>query len=101
MEIGFTSDCASCWTADELCAKKNCVFLFLQGVILNNIGNFNVGMEHITGATCDEAMCGPAFVPCSGATRRRMNIVSDIPRPKDQQCNIIEQDWVTVFHHHP
>jgi hypothetical protein len=28
--IGFTDDCAWCWTADELCAKKNCLFIFLQ-----------------------------------------------------------------------
>lgn len=28
--IGFTEDCAWCWTADALCAKKNCVFIFLQ-----------------------------------------------------------------------
>jgi hypothetical protein len=95
--IGFTNDCASCWTEDELCAKKNCVFLYLKGVLMNTVGNFHVGLDHMTGATCDEAMCGPAFVRCSGATRRRMNIVSDIPRPKEQQCHTIKQDWAAMF----
>jgi hypothetical protein len=98
-EIGFTNDCAMCWTEDEYCAKKHCVFIYLQGVMINNMANFNVGLEHITSASCDEAMCGPVFVPCSGATRRRMNIVSGIPRPKSQQCTVIEQDWATLFDH--
>lgn len=97
--IGFTEDCAWCWTDDELCAKSNCVFIFLQGVFINQLGNFAVGEGVITSATCDEAMCGPEFVPCSGATRRRMNIKSDIPRPDYQQCRLIDQDWAVVFDH--
>jgi hypothetical protein len=95
--IGFTPDCAMCWTVDELCSKKNCVFIFLQGVMINNIGNFQVGLEHVTSASCDEAICGPEFVPCSGATRRRMNIVSDIPRPIEQQCPVAEENWSEIF----
>eukprot|EP00980_Cylindrotheca_fusiformis_P005465 scaffold1169_cov120-Cylindrotheca_fusiformis.AAC.15 len=98
-DIGFTDDCAMCWTVDELCAKKNCVFIFLQGVMINKLTSFEVGPNEITSATCDEAMCGPEFVPCSGATRRRMNIVSTIARPIEQQCTIIDQDWATIFDH--
>lgn len=98
-DIGFTEDCARCWTVDELCAKKNCVFIFFQGVMINKLTNFQVGPNEITSATCDEGMCGPEFVPCSGATRRRMNIVSTIARPIEQQCTIVEQDWMTIFNH--
>jgi hypothetical protein len=39
----------------------------------------------------------PEFVPCSGATRRRMNIKSDIERPAEQQCNVAEENWRFVF----
>jgi hypothetical protein len=98
-DIGFTYDCAWCWTVDELCAARNCVFIYLQSVLLNKVGNFQVGMEHITAASCDEALCGPEFVPCSGATRRRMNIVSDIPRPIEQQCTVAQENWEQVFQH--
>jgi len=28
-EIGFTEDCAMCWTVDEMCAKDRCFFIFL------------------------------------------------------------------------
>jgi hypothetical protein len=97
--IGFTDDCAMCWTVDELCAKKNCVFIFLQGVIINKLANFNVGPDEITSATCDEAICGPVFVPCVGATRRRMGIISDISRPKYQHCDIADRDWQKVFNY--
>lgn len=97
--IGFSEECATCWTVDQLCAKKNCVFIFFQGVMINKLTNFQVGPNEITSAMCDEAMCGPEFVPCSGVTRRRMDIVSTIARPLSQQCRIIDQDWETIFDH--
>jgi hypothetical protein len=97
--IGFTQECAACWTTDEICARDNCMFIYLQSVFTNQRNNFNVGSEDITSATCDEAFCGPEFVPCSGTTRRRMNIVSDIPRPVSQQCGVAAEDWAEIFDH--
>jgi hypothetical protein len=97
--IGFTEQCASCWTVDQLCAKTKCVFIYLQAFMVNQVSNFHVDPNDITTATCDEALCGPEFVPCSGATRRRMDILSDIPRPKDQQCTVANEDWSAIFHH--
>jgi hypothetical protein len=97
--IGFTQDCSTCWTNDQLCAKKNCVFIYLQSLLVNQVGNFNVDPDDITASTCDEALCGPEFVPCSGATRRKMNIVSDIPRPENQQCLVANEDWGLIFNH--
>lgn len=95
--IGFTEECAWCWTEDELCAKSHCTFIFLQGAIINKLTNFTVGPGEITSATCDEAMCGPVFGPCSGAIRRRMNIKSGIERPESQQCRLVTVDWAEVF----
>ena len=97
--IGFTEECSMCWTVDEYCARNNCMFIFLQSVFTNQVNNFNVGPVDITSATCDEALCGPGFVPCSRATRRRMNIVSDIPRPVSQQCRVVNENWSLVFDH--
>eukprot|EP00529_Nitzschia_sp_RCC80_P000146 CAMPEP_0113485388 /NCGR_PEP_ID=MMETSP0014_2-20120614/24458_1 /TAXON_ID=2857 /ORGANISM="Nitzschia sp." /LENGTH=874 /DNA_ID=CAMNT_0000379033 /DNA_START=293 /DNA_END=2917 /DNA_ORIENTATION=+ /assembly_acc=CAM_ASM_000159 len=96
--IGFTWDCSWCWTVDELCAKTNCFWIFLQSTLINAVSDFRVGPDDVTSATCDEALCGPEFVPCSGATRRRMNIKSDIERPPEQQCNVVDiDDWGVVF----
>jgi hypothetical protein len=97
--IGFTEDCAWCWTVDQKCASSKCVFIYLQALIINQVSNFAVDPDDISTATCDEALCGPQFIPCSGATRRRMNIESDIPRPKNQQCTVAQEDWATVFNH--
>ena len=44
-----------------------------------------VSIQDITMATIDEALSGPTFVPEVGATRRRMNIISDIKRPEKQR----------------
>lgn len=97
-EIGFTGQCARCWTEDIVCTKKHCSFIFLQSQITNNVGNFAVGPDDITSATCEEAHCEVgAFVPCVGATRRRMNIISSIARPVEEQCQIVDVDWAELF----
>jgi len=98
-EIGFGEECAICWSEDIICTKKNCVFIFLQSQMINNVGNFAVGENEITSASCEEAHCEVGqFVPCSGATRRRMNITSSISRPGQQQCAIVDvDDWDDLF----
>jgi hypothetical protein len=38
------------------------------------------------------------FVQCVGANRRRMNITSDIVRPRSQQCTIVDvESWDEFF----
>jgi hypothetical protein len=96
--IAFTGQCAVCWAEDIVCTKQHCSFIFLQSQITNNVANFAVGPDEITSASCEEAHCEVgAFVPCSGATRRRMNIVSEIPRPVEEQCRIVDVDWAELF----
>lgn len=97
--IGFTRECSECWTYDEINTKNSCFWIYLQSVFIDAVADFSVGFNDITSATCDEALSGPVFVPCSGATRRRMNIVSDIPRPKYQQCHVAQHNWTVVFNH--
>jgi hypothetical protein len=96
--IGLTGQCAVCWAEDIVCTKKNCAFIFLQSQITNNVANFAVGPDDITSASCEEAHCEVgAFVPCVGATRRRMNIISSIPRPVEEQCQVVDVDWAELF----
>jgi len=99
--IGFGYECAICWMEDILCTKEHCSFIFLQSQMINEVTNFAVGPDDITSATCEEAHCEKdpgQFVPCSGATRRRMNITSSISRPGDQQCAIVDvESWEDLF----
>ena len=97
--IGFAEECAICWMEDIVCTKDNCAFIFLQAQMINNVGNFAVGENDITSASCEEAHCEVGkFVPCSGATRRRMNIISSILRPGEQQCSIVDvASWEDLF----
>jgi len=86
---------------DILCTKERCSFIFLQSVMINTMTNFEVGPDTITSATCEEAHCeanNPGdFVFCSGATRRRMNVTSEIDRPGAQRCGIVDVNWANLF----
>jgi hypothetical protein len=37
---------------------------------------------------CDELLCGPDFVTCAGANRRRLGITTDIARGGAELCNV-------------
>ncbi len=59
----------------------------------NTVGNFTVGPDTITSATCSEASCEAGnpgdFVHWVGANRRRMNINSEIARHAKEQCQLL------------
>jgi hypothetical protein len=47
---------------------------------------------------CDEKLSGTPFVTCSGASRRRLGISSEIERnPEQQQCTTVGVDWVLTY----
>jgi len=101
--IGFDEKCSLCWVKDEICARDHCLFIFLQASVINQLGNFAVSLDEMTSAMCEEAWCedrNANFVPCSGASRRRMNIKSDIARPADEQCKHVpggDAFWMKLF----
>ena len=104
--ITFQGECAKCWTRAIECTKKNCAFIFLQSQLMDTANNYHVTEGSVTSAVCEEAHCelenGPGsgqmgFAECSGATRRRMNIVSSIERPEWQQCSIVDVDYAELF----
>jgi hypothetical protein len=73
------------WAWDEVHTKNKAIFVFLQAQQSNFATDMEVTYQDITMATIDEALSGPRFVKEVGATRRRMNIVSDIRRPITQR----------------
>eukprot|EP00986_Skeletonema_menzelii_P009577 scaffold4385_cov162-Skeletonema_menzelii.AAC.5 len=93
-----------------LCAHQHHQFIAVTAMITNKLGNFAVGPSLVTPAMCNEAQCEQGnpgeFAKLSGASRRKMNIESDIARPKDQQCHIVRavpkndkgfNDWTGFF----
>ncbi|CAB9498216.1 expressed unknown protein [Seminavis robusta] len=104
----FLEPCARCWATDMECTKKHCMWIGIRAFMINSVTNLQVGADDITPATCEEAMCeaseiteqygmGEGFVPCSGASRRRMNVTSTISRPLDQQCRQVMVKWEEFF----
>ena len=86
--------CAKSWAWDEVNTKNNAYFSFIQASISNFASDMQVTYQDITLATIDEAISGQKFVREVGATRRRMNIESDISRPISQRKPTI---WCIVM----
>ena len=90
--IGFTPDCASCWSANVRCTIKNCVFNCIKSTVLKEPNNSNDKFLNSC-LECDEKLCGPAFIECAGANRRRLGIASDIVRDlKQEQCQLVDYE---------
>ena len=45
-------------------------------------------LELSTCLKCDELMCGPEFITCAGANRRRLGITTDIGRTSAEFCDV-------------
>jgi hypothetical protein len=98
-EIGFTPPCQECWLDNMATNIQHCVFTCVKSVhILREPknkpdGSLNKCLE------CDEKICGPEFLKCSGANRRRQGIQSDIMRDDDKElCRMVQMDWTTKNH---
>eukprot|EP00541_Cyclophora_tenuis_P006357 CAMPEP_0116563744 /NCGR_PEP_ID=MMETSP0397-20121206/12908_1 /TAXON_ID=216820 /ORGANISM="Cyclophora tenuis, Strain ECT3854" /LENGTH=246 /DNA_ID=CAMNT_0004090231 /DNA_START=570 /DNA_END=1311 /DNA_ORIENTATION=- len=87
--VGFTQPCQYCWVENILCDLKYCVFicmwsrLFVLAAAKSSVagGKDGAAPRELTPCTkCDEKRCGPQFIQCAGANRRRSGIVSDIQR---------------------
>lgn len=91
--VGFTPECNECWLENIACTFKSCKFTCTKYKLFRQ--DNNEGDDLSDCIKCDERMCGPAFLKCSGSNRRRMGIVSDIGRDeKDEQCNQTDIDWL-------
>ena len=99
-KVGFTPPCHRCWIDNILCDIRYCLFLCLWTRILDKVfarGSGGDGQRSLTACTtCDEKRCGPDFIRCAGANRRRCGIVSDIVRNDDQEvCTAVNLQWWT------
>lgn len=97
--VGFTPSCNSCWVDNIQCTFHACKFSCLKMKLFGESNNNSNNGEQLNDCLkCDEAMCGPQFLSCSGANRRRMGIVSDIGRDTTrEQCHAVDVDWNNNF----
>mmetsp|Transcript_14276 Transcript_14276/g.18029 ORF Transcript_14276/g.18029 Transcript_14276/m.18029 type:complete len:228 (-) Transcript_14276:1324-2007(-) len=90
--IGFTPACSLCWSDNVRCTRENCRFTCLKYFIMRESNNRG-GVELNSCLECDEKLCGPAFIQCAGANRRRLGIESDIKRDVTlEQCQLVDNE---------
>ena len=95
---GFTDDCNTCWTENVMCDMRSCVFTCLKMILTGQRNNDGKDGELNDCLLCDEKLCGPAFIDCAGANRRRSGIVSDIGRNEDKEiCKKVNLAWQVPF----
>ncbi|CAB9528689.1 expressed unknown protein [Seminavis robusta] len=93
--VGFTPACEDCWLDNIACSFKKCKFTCIKYKLFRQDNN-KADDDLNDCLKCDERSCGPGFIECSGANRRRMGVVSDIGREAVDQCEAVDVDWTTV-----
>ena len=87
-KVNMTRGCTGCWVENVMCDLRQCVFsclLYRMGMGgSTNTGDSEGSLSDCL--NCDEKLCGPAFINCAGANRRRSGIESDIERNMTHVC---------------
>lgn len=96
--VGFTEGCNECWVENIMCDLRYCIFTCLWHGLFSSASNADSTSDdpqELNRCTlCDEKRCGPAFVECAGANRRRTGILSDIERDQDTEvCQTVKSEW--------
>uniref|UniRef100_A0A061RHZ8 Uncharacterized protein n=1 Tax=Tetraselmis sp. GSL018 TaxID=582737 RepID=A0A061RHZ8_9CHLO len=82
--VNFTDGCRECWMDNIKCdIGSRCLWVCLKSSLKLEPRNLPDGRLNDC-LQCDEDVCGPAFLKCAGANRRRSGIRSDIDRPEDE-----------------
>jgi hypothetical protein len=93
--IGFTDECNTCWVENIMCDVRSCLFTCMWHAIFSEVNSDSEDQQALNRCTeCDEKRCGPAFVKCAGANRRRSGILSEFERDLDNEfCQHVESGW--------
>lgn len=97
---GLSGSCVDCWVINVNCNWEFC----FRTCIKHKVAPFRwlPSLYHRAHESpidpcleCDERMCGPLFIECAGANRRRVGVVSDIQRNADLEiCSKVDWDWI-------
>jgi len=92
--VGLTEGCNDCWVSNIMCTVQKCIFSCTAYALLNGGIRSGGSAEELNECTkCDEVRCGPAFLECAGANRRRSGIHSDIIRDEAEVCHSVTPEW--------
>ena len=99
----LTTPCIDCWIQNVQCNWKHC----FKTCIKHKAPPFKwlpslYHRQHTSPLDpcieCDERMCGPNFVQCAGANRRRVGVVSDLQRNMQLEiCNQVDWNWIATM----
>merc|ERR550525_749735 len=81
--------CMQCWSDKIMCSISSCSDVCsteLSDSSNPDINNCDSSDLHCKCLKCEEDLCGPAFMKCTGANSRSLGIVDYIWRPSPQQC---------------
>ena len=93
-KVGFTPPCLDCWLDNMVCGVQKCVFTCLKSQYIDWDPKNHADGKINRCYECDEKLCGPAFLQCSGTNRRRQGIRSDLSRDDDKElCQAVDVDW--------
>jgi hypothetical protein len=94
---GLSEDCGKCWVKNYECNTQNCIRTCIKHRLFPFLPSWNDwNSEPLDPCiACDEKLCGPVFVECAGANRRRVGVVSDIERDQNREiCDKVDWEWV-------
>jgi hypothetical protein len=102
--VGFTEGCNDCWMDNIMCDVRKCAFVCLWHTLVtstsvgggssSNSKELGTESQALNPCTlCDEVRCGPAFVQCAGANRRRSGILSELQRDSSTVCKVVDHEW--------
>ena len=97
-QADMSDTCVDCWVRNIACTLNNCLSTCFKHRMLPFLPSLpGVDVDTLLDAchACDERLCGPNFVECAGANRRRAGIVSDIQRDTlIEVCPYVNMEWI-------
>jgi len=97
VKVNMTNDCTQCWVMNYHCNFQHCSRTCIKHRMLPFLPSLRSWDSDPLDPcyACDERMCGPGFVGCAGANRRRTGVVSDIERKTNREiCDKVDLDWI-------
>jgi hypothetical protein len=94
-KVGLSEGCTDCWVENIMCDLKYCMLTCMLHAIFSEVNSDTDDQQSLNRCTeCDEKRCGPAFVSCAGANRRRSGIESEFDRDLDREvCDAVDPGW--------
>ena len=98
----LSSDCVECWIQNVQCNWNHCFKTCIKHKAppfkwLPSLYHRKHESPLDPCVECDERMCGPTFVTCAGANRRRVGVVSDLQRNLELEiCDKVDWNYIST-----